>query len=78
MIDLTLTEFAVAVVGGSLLWVAASVAVSRWSNANAERRGVRDRVVCRICRHVFEDRERGKLVDCPECGAANERRRGGW
>jgi hypothetical protein len=76
MIDLTLTEFAVAVVGASLLWVVAAVAVSRWSNANAERRALRDRVVCRICCHVFEERSRLRVVECPECGAANERGRG--
>jgi rRNA maturation endonuclease Nob1 len=64
------------VVGFSLAAVAAAVLISRWSNANAERRGVRHRVVCRICRHVFEERGRERRVECPECGALNERGRG--
>lgn len=75
MIDLTLTEFAVVVVGATLLFVSGAAFISRWSNANAERRGIRWRVVCRICRHVFEDRGRERHPACPRCGTANERHR---
>lgn len=73
MIELTLTELAVAIVGGCLVFVAGAVAISRWGNRNAERRGIRSRVICRICRHVFEDQGHEHLVTCPECGASNEK-----
>lgn len=77
MIELTLEELAVAVIGASLAFVVAAWWISGWTNANARRRGVRRRVVCRLCRHVFEDRGNERVVACPQCGAGNERRRRG-
>jgi hypothetical protein len=75
MIELTLQELAAGVVGASLVVVCGAVWISRWSNANAERRGVRHRLVCRLCQHVWEDRSRERHPVCPACGAANARRR---
>jgi uncharacterized paraquat-inducible protein A len=75
MIDLTLTQFSVLVISLAMLVVVGSTWISRWSHANAERRGIRHRVICRICRHVFEDASRERHPQCPQCGAACERGR---
>jgi len=74
MIELTLGEFAVAVVGISLAWVVGSMLFARHSEAKALRKALKHRVSCRLCGHVFEDRNRDGFPKCPECGAANERR----
>ena len=76
MIELTLEDLAVGVVGGALVVVCGAVWVSRWSNANAARRGVKFRMECRLCRHVWEDRSGERDLDCPQCGATNRRGRG--
>jgi len=73
MIELTLGEFAVAVIGVSLAWFVGSVLISRWSEAKSVRKALKFRVTCRLCGHVFEDRSREEFPSCPECGAANER-----
>jgi hypothetical protein len=77
MIELTLEELAVAVIALGLMFVVGAAWIASWTNFNARRRSVRFRVVCRLCRHVFEDRSGGRYPHCPACGAANERRRGG-
>lgn len=74
MIELTLEELAVAAIGASLAVVVAAVWVAGWADGNARRRSVRWRVVCRLCRHVFEDRSGERRVTCPQCGAENRRR----
>lgn len=76
MVELTFQELAIGVVGASLLVICGAVWVSRWSNANARRRGTRFRMVCRLCRHVWEDRSREKFPVCPSCGAGNRRKQG--
>jgi len=75
MFELTFQELSVGVVGVALVFVCGAVWISRWSNGNAERRGVRFRLVCRLCRHVWEDRSRERYPVCPSCGADNRRRR---
>ena len=74
MIELTLEELAVIVIGACFVLVVGAVCISRWSNANARRRGVRCRVICRLCHHAFEDHGKERHPVCPECGACNERR----
>jgi hypothetical protein len=74
--DLPLADFVLLVVFGSSLLVLLFTAISRTLHARAEARSLAKRVVCRLCLHAFEDHGHGKLVDCPHCGAANERGRG--
>ena len=54
----------------SLVWIAAEVRRLR-----RERRLRRDFIICGICDHVYEDRSENQLVNCPRCGALNERGR---
>jgi len=73
--DLPLADFVVFVVFGSSLLVLLFTLVSRTLHARSEARSLASRIVCRLCLHAFEDHGHGKLVDCPHCGAANERGR---
>ena len=75
MIELTLTELAAWAIGAAMVLVAFFSWISRWSNRNAERRSLRRRVSCRLCLMVVEDEGRGRIFQCPHCGASNERGR---
>jgi predicted RNA-binding Zn-ribbon protein involved in translation (DUF1610 family) len=75
MIELTLTELAAWAIGAAMVLVALFSWISRWSSRNAERRSLRRRVTCRLCQLVVEDESRGRIFECPHCGAANERGR---
>ena len=70
---LTLTEFAVLAVCVPMILVFVATIISRTSRVRAETRALSRRVICRLCLHAFEADERG-LVECPRCGAANERK----
>ena len=39
------------------------------------RRSLRRIMTCNICGHVYSDESGDKIVDCPECGRANQRGR---
>jgi len=75
MIEISLTELAAWAIGITMVGVVFSEWVSRWSAGNAERRSVRKRVNCRLCLLVVEDEGRGRIFQCPHCGAENERGR---
>lgn len=73
MIYLSLTELAFVVIGAGMLVVVFFGWVSRWAAGNAERRSLRNRIVCRLCLAVFEDSGRQQVVDCPDCGGKTNR-----
>ncbi|WP_193210903.1 hypothetical protein [Luteolibacter marinus] len=75
MIELTLTELAAWSIGASMILVVFFSWISRWSNANAERRSLRRKVTCRLCLFVVEDETRDRIFQCPHCGAQNVRGR---
>jgi protein-arginine kinase activator protein McsA len=52
--------------------------ISRALHARSERRALAARVICRLCLAAFEDRSHLKTVDCPSCGATNEKGRSPW
>jgi hypothetical protein len=74
--ELTLADFVLFVVFGSSFLVLLFTMISRTLHARSEARSLADRVICRLCLHAFEDHGHGKIVNCPHCGAANERGRG--
>jgi hypothetical protein len=74
--ELTLADFVLFVVFGSSFLVLLFTMISRSLHARSEARSLADRVICRLCLHAFEDHGHGKIVNCPHCGAANERGRG--
>lgn len=71
--ELSLTELAAWSIGVTMVVVALFSWISRWANRNAERRSLRRRVSCRLCLLVVEDEGRGRIFNCPHCGAVNER-----
>jgi hypothetical protein len=73
--ELTLADFVFYVLMGSFGLVVLFTVVSRTLNARAESRSLANRVICRLCLHAFEDTSHVETVDCPSCGAANEKGR---
>jgi len=73
--ELTLADFVLFVVFGSCFLVLLFTTISRTLHARSEAHSLADRVICRLCLHVFEDHGHAKIVNCPHCGAANEKGR---
>ncbi len=73
--ELTLADFVFYVLMGSFALVVLFTLVSRTLNARAEGRSLANRVICRLCLHAFEDSSHVETVDCPICGAMNEKGR---
>lgn len=74
--ELTLHELCLAVLVASGAVVLLFATGSRWLHARAEARSLRARVVCRLCLHAFEHdvhAASAPVVDCPRCGALNEK-----
>jgi predicted RNA-binding Zn-ribbon protein involved in translation (DUF1610 family) len=75
MIELSLSELAAWSISIAMVGVILFEWISRWSNANAERRSLRRRVNCRLCLQVLEEESRDRVFRCPHCGAENEKGR---
>lgn len=73
--ELTLADFVLYVLLGSCALMLFFAVVSRTLHARAEKRSLANRVICRLCLHAFEDTSHVPVVDCPVCGAANEKGR---
>jgi hypothetical protein len=75
--QLSLNEFVLAVVFGSLLLVAGVSVLSRLLHLRAETRITGARTFCRICGNVFVSEHSGKICQCPSCDKPNLRRGNG-
>jgi hypothetical protein len=73
--ELTLADFVLSAVFGACALVVMFTVVSRTLHARSESRSLAQRVICRLCLHAFEDPSHLKIVNCPHCGAANEKGR---
>lgn len=73
--ELRLADFVVFVLVGSFSLMLVFAILSRLLHIRAERRSLANRVICRLCLHAFEDRSHVGTVDCPMCGAVNEKGR---
>ena len=73
--DLTPADFVFYTLLGSFALTLLLAAVSRTLHMRAERRSLANRVICRLCLFAFEDTSHVHKVDCPMCGAANEKGR---
>ena len=73
--ELTLANFVLLVLLGSFALMLFFALVSRSLHARSDRRSLANRVICRLCLHAFEDTSHVGTVDCPVCGAANEKGR---
>lgn len=73
MIELTLEEFLLWVVGVAMLIIGfytLGAAIKRRSTIRARRLQI---IRCRACGHVYQNRSRDRSPECPECGRANDR-----
>ncbi|MFU8892073.1 MAG: hypothetical protein ACNA8L_00450 [Luteolibacter sp.] len=73
---LSIPEFVFAVLACCGSAVVVVSLVSRWRHARAEAKSLKERVICRLCLHAFADDQytpRGRVIDCPICGTANEK-----
>jgi predicted Zn-ribbon and HTH transcriptional regulator len=76
--DLSLNEFVLVVVSGSMLLTVTVSVLSRFLHARAESRLLRARAVCRLCGNVFlSEHAGGKICHCPACDKPNLVRRNG-
>lgn len=73
--ELTLAKFVLLVLLGSFALVPILAVISRTMHLRKERRSLTNRVICRLCLHAFEDTSHVNTVDCPVCGAVNEKGR---
>ena len=73
--ELTLADFALYTVLGSLALMLFLAVGSRALHERVEKRSLANRVICRLCLHAFEDTSHVSTVDCPVCGATNEKGR---
>ncbi len=73
--DLTLADFVFYVVLGVFIVVPVIATSSRLLHNQVEKRSSKNRVICRLCLHAFEDIHPVKTVACPACGAINEKGR---
>lgn len=73
--DLTLADFVLFVLLGVFVLVPFPAVVSRTLHARAEKRSLANRVICRLCLHAFQDSSHVNTVNCPICGATNEKGR---
>ncbi len=74
--DLTLADFVLYVIIGSFALVPIFAVTSRFLHNRVEKQATANRVICRLCLHAFEDTSHIRTVDCPICGATNEKGRG--
>ena len=71
--DLTLNEFVLGVLFAALIAVTIIGMTSRFFHWRNERNLKRLVTVCRLCGHVFLNRENADFVDCKACHAVNRR-----
>ena len=73
--ELNPADFTLFVIFGTCFLVVVATVISRTLHARSESRSLARRVICRLCLHAFEDDGHSKVVNCPSCGAANEKGR---
>ncbi|GAA5124412.1 hypothetical protein JIN84_12660 [Luteolibacter yonseiensis] len=73
--ELTLADLVIYVTFGAFIVVVFIAMASRYLHNRLEKRSLSHRVICRLCLHAFEDTSHVKTVNCPVCGATNEKGR---
>jgi rRNA maturation endonuclease Nob1 len=73
--ELALADFVLYLLLGSFALVPLLAILSRTLQNRVEKRALAHRVICRLCLHAFEDTSHMDAIDCPICGASNEKGR---
>ena len=75
MLEISFSDLVITVLVLSFLGLLFLMVSYNSSQRQVRRRALRGIVTCSICSHVFSDESGDKIVDCPECGRANQRGR---
>lgn len=73
MIELTMEEFILWVIGVPLLSIGFYTLFAGIKRRSAIRARKAQIVRCRACGHVYQDRSRDRSPECPECSRSNDR-----
>jgi hypothetical protein len=68
MIELSLSEYCVAAILLTIVFVALFSWISKFAHRNAEKRGKRQRFFCNLCLHVWQKDDGNNILPCPKCG----------
>jgi len=73
MIDLTIEELILWMVGVPLIWVGMYLLLYQVKHYFHRRQKKREIITCRICGNVYRDTSREKMPPCPVCDRLNYR-----
>ena len=73
MIELTLEELSLWLLGVPLLGIGMVVFLATLNRRAKVRLRKREIVTCRVCGHVYKDQTKEHRPECPECGRPNDR-----
>ena len=73
MIELTLEELSLWLLGVPLLGIGIAVFLANLNRRAKVRLRKREIITCRVCGHVYKDSTKERAPQCPECGRANDR-----
>lgn len=75
MIELTMEDLLLWMLGVPLISIGIYSLFSALRTHKTEKKESAEISSCRICGHLFRERRRDKIVDCPACGCKTERAR---
>lgn len=75
MLEISFQDLALSVLTFSFLSLGFLLVGRNSAARQIRRRSLRSILTCDVCGHVFKDNSSDKIVDCPECGRANQRGR---
>lgn len=73
MIELTLEEFLLWLVGAPLLGIGFCILVAKIKRRSKIRARKKQILHCSGCGHIYQNRSRERCPKCPECGRVNKR-----
>lgn len=75
MLEISFEDLALTVLALSFLLL--MLLLASWNSRfrQKRRRTLRSIVTCDICGHLYHDESGEKIIDCPQCGRANQRGR---
>ena len=75
MLEISFEDLAISVLVFSMLVLGFLLVGRNSTDRQQRRRTLRSIISCDVCGHLFKDNSGEKIVDCPECGRANQRGR---
>lgn len=73
MLEISFEDFIITVLALSLLVLLILLLSCNSTYRQSRRKALRRIITCSVCGHVYSDESGDKIVDCPECGRANQR-----